>query len=98
MDPGLMTLVHSSHILDLACDEISPETKAERERVMRGLVAEFPDCFAELKELSTYFEFQAKDTAGKLRRADRPPESTTCAEFPSRIQRVREAALGSRPR
>ena len=89
-DPGMMSLVVATYVLELACEELAPETRADRERVVKELTAEFPDCFAKAREHMEYFRKQAKATAERIRQAKQPPESTTCLEFPSRIQRVRE--------
>src|SRR6185503_20077420 len=88
--PGMMTLLVAVHVLNFACEELAPETREERGRVLRELTAEFPDCFARAQDSMDYFRQQARATAERILQAGGPPESTTCLEFPARIERVRE--------
>ena len=89
-DPGMMTLLVATHVLNFACEELAPETRTEREQVIRDLTAEFPECFAKAQGYLEYFRKQAKATAERIRQAQQPPESTTCLEYAARIRHVRE--------
>lgn len=89
-DPGLLELVSSALTIDLACDEVSPQTKAERERVVSELMSEFRECFAHFQNLNAEIRSEARLAAETIRRASRPPESTTCVDFRARVERARK--------
>jgi hypothetical protein len=91
-DPGLLELVSSALTINLACDQVSPETKAERERVVTELMSEFRECFAQFQNLNAEIRSGAKLAAETIRRAPQPPESTTCVDFRARVERARKAA------
>lgn len=91
-DPGLLELVSSALTINLACDEVSPQTKAERERVVGELMSEFRECFAQFQTLNAEIRSEARLAAETIRRASQPPASTTCVDFRARVERARKAA------
>lgn len=83
--PGRLDLLASAMVLDRACDEVSPGTRAERERVVSALAAEQRECSAYMQALNPRITAEAREAAEEMRRSG----SAACAEFATRIDRAR---------
>jgi len=91
-DPALLEFVSSALTINLACDEVSPESKTERERVVGALMSEFRDCFAYFQTLNSEIQSEARLAAEAIRRASQPAGANTCVDFRARVERLRKQA------
>lgn len=89
-DAALLDLVSGVLTMDAACDLVAPQTKPEREKIVNALVGEFRDCFAHIQGLSPEIRAEAAAAAQAIRRASKPPGSTTCTDFRGTVARLRK--------
>ncbi len=89
-DAALLDLVSGVLTMDAACDLVAPQTKPEREKIVNALVGEFRDCFAHIQGLSAEIRAEAASAAQAIRRATKPPGSTTCTDFRGTVARLRK--------